>query len=56
MKSLLRKLFLTLGLALTALGMSGCASPEKSDNISERPWNAPQGWENGVPGSLYQYR
>ena len=56
MKSLVGKLFLTLGLALVALAMSGCASPEKADNVSERPWNAPQGWEHGIPGSLYEYR
>jgi hypothetical protein len=38
-------------LALVALGSWGCASTE-SENMSERPWNAPQSWENGLPGGL----
>jgi hypothetical protein len=33
------------------LAFSGCASTE-SDNMSERPWNTPQGWENGLPGGM----
>jgi hypothetical protein len=46
---------LLLVLAAVALG-AGCASTE-SDNLSERPWNSPQGWENGLPSSMYnQYR
>ena len=50
-----RYAFLLL-LVLTAVVMGGCASTE-SDNLSERPWNAPQGWENGLPSSMYnQYR
>ena len=50
-----RCLFLLL-LALAAVVLSGCASTEP-DNASERPWNAPQGWENGLPSSMYnQYR
>lgn len=50
-----RGLFLLL-LALAAVALSGCASTEP-DNASERPWNAPQGWENGLPSSMYdQYR
>jgi len=43
---------LLLLLTLAALGLSGCASTE-SENVSERPWNAPQGWENGLPGAMY---
>jgi hypothetical protein len=43
-------------LALAAVVLSGCASTE-SENMSERPWNTPQGWENGMPSSMYnQYR
>lgn len=56
MKSLLVKSLLVLGLALFAVLGSGCATPEKSENVSERPWNSPQGWEHGIPSSLYQYR
>ena len=43
-------------LVLAAVAWGGCASTE-SDNLSERPWNSPQGWENGLPSSMYnQYR
>ena len=50
----LRYVFLLL-LAVTALAAAGCATP--SENVSERPWNAPQGWETGLPSGMYnQYR
>jgi hypothetical protein len=44
---------LALGLAAALMGLSGCStdSPE-SDNRSERPWNAPTSWQNGLPSSL----
>ena len=43
-------------LVVAALGLNGCASTE-SENLSERPWNAPQGWETGLPsGMSNQYR
>jgi hypothetical protein len=43
-------------LVLAAVAFVGCATTE-SDNMSERPWNSPQGWENGLPSSMYnQYR
>ena len=43
-------------LVLAGFALGGCASTE-SDNLSERPWNTPQGWENGMPSSMYnQYR
>jgi len=41
-------LLLLLGVVLV-LG-SGCASNDP-DNAAVRPWNAPQGWENGL-GSM----
>jgi hypothetical protein len=45
---------LVLMLASLALGFMGCSTTE-SDNASSRPWNAPQGWENGaLPGSMQQ--
>jgi hypothetical protein len=50
------RLAILLLLALAAIGMVGCASPE-SENLSARPWNAPQGWESGLPGAMYdRYR
>jgi len=39
--------------ALVLLGASGCASTEP-ENASVRPWNAPIGWENGIPSGMYQ--
>jgi hypothetical protein len=51
----LRGLWLLL-LALAGLVLGGCATTE-SDNMSERPWSTPQGWENGMPGGMQnQYR
>jgi hypothetical protein len=34
---------------------SGCASTEP-ENESVRPWNAPVGWENGLPGGMMEGR
>jgi hypothetical protein len=46
---------LLLLLAVGAMAC-GCATTE-SENTSERPWNAPQGWENGLPSGMFdQYR
>jgi hypothetical protein len=42
--------------ALVLLGFSGCASTQDSDNASVRPWNAPMGWENGLPSTMQQGR
>ena len=42
---------LCLLLASAALALTGCASPE-GENMSERPWNTPQGWENGLPAGM----
>lgn len=47
-------LFLLALVALVA-GLCGCASTE-SDNASVRPWNTPQGWENGLGGMDMQHR
>ncbi len=49
-------LFLFLAL-LSVLMLAGCASTE-SDNASVRPWNSPQGWENGLGGmdNMQQHR
>jgi len=50
-----RWVFLLL-LVVGGFVLGGCASTE-SENLSERPWNTPQGWENGMPSSMYnQYR
>jgi hypothetical protein len=46
---------LLLLLAMLALFISGCASDDP-DNASVRPWNTPQGWENGLGGMDTQHR
>jgi hypothetical protein len=49
---------LLLLLVLAAFGSGGCATNPESENLSARPWNAPQsGYEYGVPGAMYdRYR
>ena len=44
-------LLLLLALAALAAVFSGCASTE-SENTSVRPWNSPEGWENGMLGNM----
>jgi hypothetical protein len=48
-------LILLLALLAMTAGFCGCSSVE-SDNASVRPWNAPQGWENGLGGMDTQHR
>lgn len=58
MKGSFRKssLVLLLLLALVALGLSACSTTEDSENASVRPWNAPLGWENGLPSTMTEGR
>ena len=56
MKSTATLVGLLLLLASLALGLAGCASTEDSNNASVRPWNAPQGWENGLPSTMTEGR
>jgi len=44
-------LFLMLVLAAFAAVISGCASTEP-DNASVRPWNSPEGYQNGALGDM----
>jgi hypothetical protein len=56
LKGHLRLIFL-LVLALAGIGLSGCATDHTdSENVSERPWNSPKGWENGLPSSMSEGR
>jgi hypothetical protein len=48
------RLLLLLGL-LALLGAMGCASTDP-ENLSERPWNAPKMWENGLPSGMMEGR
>jgi hypothetical protein len=50
------RFFLLLALSCVALGMSGCATTEDTDNASVRPWNTPKGWENGLPSNMNEGR
>jgi hypothetical protein len=49
-----RLVFLLL-LLLAVLGLAGCASTDP-ENLSERPWNAPKVWENGLPAGMMEGR
>ena len=49
-----RYVFLLL-LLLAVLGLAGCASTDP-ENLSERPWNAPKVWENGLPAGMMEGR
>ena len=46
-------LWFLLGSVLFVL--SGCATTD-SENASERPWNAPKSWENGMPSTMMEGR
>jgi hypothetical protein len=50
----LRYLLLAVLLGTAAL-VTGCATTE-SENLSERPWNSPKGWESGLPSNINEGR
>ena len=54
MKRFWIRLVFCLFLTLISLWFAGCASTE--DNASVRPWNAPMGWENGLPSNMQEGR
>lgn len=49
----LRWLPLLILAAATTVGLVGCATTDETDNVSSRPWNAPKGWETGLPSGMY---
>jgi hypothetical protein len=49
------KWLLLLLLGSVLVGVSGCETNEP-DNASVRPWNAPQGWEGGMPMMNQQHQ
>ena len=53
MNRLCSSLLLLTFFALLLLGATGCATTEP-ENASVRPWNAPEGWENGIPSGMYE--
>jgi len=50
------RVILLLLLAAFAWMLSGCATTDEGDNASERPWNSPKGWENGLPSNMMEGR
>ena len=57
LKFLVRNWRAALALGFFLIGASGCATTEADmQNASERPWNSPKGWENGIPMGLYEGR
>lgn len=50
----LRAWWLLLVVALVLV--SGCASTDDAENVSERPWNAPKSWEHGMPSGMFEGR
>jgi len=34
------------------LWLSGCATTDP-ENLTDRPWNSPKGWETGYPGGMF---
>lgn len=55
MKVYLRLFWLLLAVLAAGVGGVGCKSTE-SENLSSKPWNAPRGWENGLPTSINEGR
>ena len=48
---------LLLLLVLGAIGWGGCATTAEQDNMSQRPWNSPEGFDYNMPGGMFnQYR
>lgn len=52
MRTLSASLVFSLLLLLLVFAVGGCSTTEDSQNASVRPWNAPQGWENGLPSTM----
>ncbi|HWF20032.1 MAG TPA: hypothetical protein VG754_12235 [Verrucomicrobiae bacterium] len=51
-----RRAWLVLVLLGVGLGGFGCASTgDEPENVSSKPWNSPEGWQNGnLPSMLQQ--
>jgi hypothetical protein len=43
-------------LAVAAVVLTGCATPDDEGSSRDRPWNEPQGWEHGMPPGFEQGR
>jgi len=54
MKPALTACWLAL-LFVVLASVAGCATTD-SENVAERPWNAPKNWEYGLPPSMLEGR
>jgi hypothetical protein len=45
------KNYVLLLIIVLASFAAGCSTTEP-ENVSERPWNTPMSWENGIPGGM----
>lgn len=41
---------------MAAALLAGCATTDDTENLSERPWNAPKSWEHGLPAGMFEGR
>ena len=53
-----RRIWLVLALSVVALGGFGCGTTGSDpDNASSKPWNSPEGYQNGnLPSGMFQGR
>jgi hypothetical protein len=52
--SVIRRAILFAALSLLLSFGNACATVK--DDADTRPWNAPKGWESGLPGGMMQGR
>ncbi len=51
------RLWLVVLLLAVGWGGFGCATADEPENASSKPWNSPEGWQNGsLPGMMQQPR
>ncbi len=53
-----RRIWLVLAVALVGAGGAGCGTTsDEPDNLSSKPWNSPEGYQNGnLPSGMFQGR
>ncbi len=56
MKLVFARLVWLLLLGIAVVSLNGCATTDDAENASVRPWNAPKGWENGLPTNMQEGR
>jgi len=51
----MNRLWLALVLLVVGAGGFGCASTgDEPENASSKPWNSPEGWQNGnLPSNMF---